>query len=212
VWIGPTDPILLTPTVELWFDSDAPTGEGGLAPSMWSWNAIEDPPLAQGRLAVNTAPGDAITMLYLNSHDLTGIDWSLTVSGLQADDEITLQYAVDAASWHRYVLTDVPYQDGDTWVFPVLSVDGSPAGSAPPVGSPILVSFAATSAGRPSSYTHAQGSPATVWVIPHNLGFRPNVTVEDSAGTTIEGEIVHDSADQLTLTFSAAFSGVAYLS
>ena len=63
-----------------------------------------------------------------------------------------------------------------------------------------------------ASFVYNQGSPSATWVIVHDLGFRPNVTVEDSAGTTIEGEVVYNNDNQLTLTFSAAFSGIAYLS
>lgn len=63
-----------------------------------------------------------------------------------------------------------------------------------------------------SSYVHNQGAPASTWVVVHNLNVFPNVTVEDSSGTTVEGELVHDNTNQLTLTFSAAFSGVAYCS
>ena len=66
--------------------------------------------------------------------------------------------------------------------------------------------------GGPTTYVHNQSTPASTWVIDHNLGIYPNVTVEDSAGTTVEGEIVHNSINQMTLTFSAAFSGIAYLS
>lgn len=68
-------------------------------------------------------------------------------------------------------------------------------------------------AGPPGgTYVHNQGVVASTWVVTHNLGAYPNVTVEDSAGTTVEGEIVHNTVNQLTLTFSAAFSGIAYLS
>ena len=66
--------------------------------------------------------------------------------------------------------------------------------------------------GMALSYVHNQGTPAETWVIDHNLNMYPNVVVEDSGGTTVEGEIVYNSAHQVTLTFSAAFSGVAYLS
>lgn len=62
------------------------------------------------------------------------------------------------------------------------------------------------------AYTHNQNAVSNSWVINHNLGFRPNVTVQDSAGTTYEGEIHHTSANSLTVSFSAAFSGKAYLS
>ena len=63
-----------------------------------------------------------------------------------------------------------------------------------------------------ATYVYNQGTAASTWVITHNLGYHPNITVEDSSGNTVEGEITHDSVNQLTLMFSAAFSGIAYLS
>ena len=62
------------------------------------------------------------------------------------------------------------------------------------------------------SYVHTEGTANSSWVITHNLGFYPNITVKDSAGSVVEGEIVYDSANQVTLNFQAAFSGAAYLS
>jgi hypothetical protein len=62
------------------------------------------------------------------------------------------------------------------------------------------------------AYTHNQNAVSNSWVINHNLGFRPNVTVQDSAGTIYEGEINYTNANSLTVSFSAAFSGKAYLS
>jgi len=62
------------------------------------------------------------------------------------------------------------------------------------------------------SYEHIQGSVSNSWVINHNLGFQPNVTVVDSAGTIYEGEIAYTNTNSLTVTFSSAFSGIAYLS
>lgn len=62
------------------------------------------------------------------------------------------------------------------------------------------------------SYEHTQGVSSDSWVITHNLGFKPNVTVVDSAGTIYEGEITYTNSNSLTVSFSAAFSGKAYLS
>lgn len=62
------------------------------------------------------------------------------------------------------------------------------------------------------AYVHTQGTSSSSWVITHNLNFYPNITVKDSAGSIVEGEIVYDSANQVTLNFQAAFSGLAYLS
>jgi hypothetical protein len=62
------------------------------------------------------------------------------------------------------------------------------------------------------AYLHTQGSASSTWVITHNLGFHPNVTVQDSAGNIVEGEIAYTNTNSLTVSFSAGFSGKAYLS
>lgn len=65
--------------------------------------------------------------------------------------------------------------------------------------------------GADLNFEYAQLTAASTWVVAHYLGKRPSVTVIDSAGDEVEGYVVYDSADQLTLTFSAAFAGTAYL-
>jgi hypothetical protein len=62
------------------------------------------------------------------------------------------------------------------------------------------------------AYTHTQGTSSATWVINHNLGWNPNVTVQDSAYTTVEGNVSYTNINSLTVTFSGAFSGKAYLS
>jgi hypothetical protein len=62
------------------------------------------------------------------------------------------------------------------------------------------------------SYEHTQGVTSNSWVISHNLGFKPNVTVVDSAGNIVEGEIAYTNSNSLTVSFSSAFSGKAYIS
>lgn len=64
----------------------------------------------------------------------------------------------------------------------------------------------------PVSYTHTQYSASATWSITHNLGYRPNVTVSDSAGTIIEGGITYPTSNTIVLNFSSAFAGNAYLS
>jgi hypothetical protein len=70
----------------------------------------------------------------------------------------------------------------------------------------------AMSAPPTDSWTFVQGTAATVWVINHPLTFYPNVTIVDSAGSQVEGSVVYTDADTVTVTFSAAFAGTAYLS
>lgn len=60
-------------------------------------------------------------------------------------------------------------------------------------------------------FIHNESPASDTWVITHNLGRRPSVSVYDTAGTEYEGCITHNSINQLTITFSAPFSGTAYL-
>ena len=60
-------------------------------------------------------------------------------------------------------------------------------------------------------YVHTQGTPSAVWTINHNLNGNPTAVVLDSAGTQCEGTFSYPSTNQMVITFTAAFSGTAYV-
>lgn len=62
------------------------------------------------------------------------------------------------------------------------------------------------------SYRHLQNAPLSTWTINHNLNFYPNVTVFNSAGDQVEGNVTHTNETTLTITFSSALAGTAHLS
>lgn len=59
-------------------------------------------------------------------------------------------------------------------------------------------------------YLHVQDLAAATWTVTHNLGKRPSVTVVDSAGTMVHGDVGYVSDAELVITFSAPFGGRAY--
>lgn len=61
-------------------------------------------------------------------------------------------------------------------------------------------------------FTFVQGVPSDTWTINHNLGYKPNIVVADSAGTIVEGSYEFVDVNTLIATFSSGFSGNAYLS
>lgn len=81
-----------------------------------------------------------------------------------------------------------------------------------PSGTQTFGSTESVSEPQALAYEHIQGAVSNSWIITHNLGFKPNVTVVDSAGTIYEGEIAYTNSNSLTVSFSQAFSGKAYLS
>lgn len=60
-------------------------------------------------------------------------------------------------------------------------------------------------------FSFVQVAPSATWSIPHNLGRTPSVSVIDSSGNVCLGAVQHNSVNQLTISFGAAFSGSAYL-
>lgn len=75
-----------------------------------------------------------------------------------------------------------------------------------------LDSLAGGSAGN-THYTHEQTTPSAMWIVTHNLGYKPaGVYVEDSAGTMIAPSIEHISNYVLFLSFVGSTDGTAVLS
>lgn len=60
-------------------------------------------------------------------------------------------------------------------------------------------------------YTHNQIASSSTWTINHNLNKYPSVTVVDSAGTVLIGDIQYINENTLIVSFSSDFSGKAYL-
>ena len=61
------------------------------------------------------------------------------------------------------------------------------------------------------TFIFTQNLPSTTWNITHNLGKFPSITVIDTGNTVVTGEYNYTSNTNVILTFSAAFSGKAYL-
>ena len=60
-------------------------------------------------------------------------------------------------------------------------------------------------------FTFTQSTAADTWNITHNLGKFPSVSVVDSGNTIVYGDIDYIDNNSLTITFSAAFGGKAYM-
>lgn|SRR5690625_705607 len=61
------------------------------------------------------------------------------------------------------------------------------------------------------NFIYTQASPSAEWDITHNLNKRVSVTVVDSAGTVVEGDVVINSGTRVVISFNKPFAGEAYL-
>lgn len=76
-------------------------------------------------------------------------------------------------------------------------------------GWPSTPFFQAT--GLTRRYIHTQTSPSASWSISHDLGGKPSVTVVDSADSVVVGDVTYIDNENITVEFTGAFSGHAYL-
>ena len=70
--------------------------------------------------------------------------------------------------------------------------------------------FTLSSQGAPT-FVFTQGVPATTWNIQHNLGKFPSVSVVNNNNIIMYGNTTYVDNNNLTINFSAGFSGKAYL-
>lgn len=61
------------------------------------------------------------------------------------------------------------------------------------------------------AYIHVQSQASSTWNVTHNLNKYPSVTIVDSAETEVIGDVQYIDSNNLTITFTAAFSGKVYL-
>ena len=61
------------------------------------------------------------------------------------------------------------------------------------------------------SFTFIQATASTTWNITHPLNRFPSVTIVDSSGNVIISDTSYNNENQITLNFTAPFSGKAYL-
>lgn len=63
--------------------------------------------------------------------------------------------------------------------------------------------------GGDKHYVHKQETLSDTWEVTHGLGKEPAVTVVDSAGTEVIGEVEYVNLNKCILRFQAPFSGKA---
>lgn len=64
---------------------------------------------------------------------------------------------------------------------------------------------------KPITFIYNQLIASTTWSVAHNLGRFPVVTIVDSGGNVVIGDVQYVDQNNLTVSFSSSFGGNAYL-
>lgn len=67
------------------------------------------------------------------------------------------------------------------------------------------------SGGGDKTWTYDQYQSSNIWTINHPLNKKVSVTVEDTAGSQVFGEVVENTGTKVVIKFNYPFSGYAYL-
>jgi hypothetical protein len=164
-----------------------------------------DPPTA------SSVSFSSITSLLITSKDLAGVDLSSYYPKL-IGSRILIQKSGDPSKFGIYNLTastsSVKFSNVHdislTHVFGNSSLENE---------SNYLISLLQYDylAATDKHFEFTQASPSITWTVNHDLNKFPSVTVVDSAGTQVFGDVDHTDNDNLTITFINQFSGKAYL-
>lgn len=60
-------------------------------------------------------------------------------------------------------------------------------------------------------YVHTQSVASAVWNVSHNLDKFASAVIVDSGNNVVLGDVTYNDSNNLTITFSGAFSGKAYI-
>lgn len=135
-------------------------------------------------LVINTTiPSDTYINAFVTND--SEIKVSITSEGIRGADGRGLEY-----SWQGTYL-GVKTSDEEEYTYVNLASD--------------------TSNGGVETFVFTQQASSSVWSITHLLNKYPSVTVVDSAGSVVIGEITYLNLSTISITFTSEFSGKAYL-
>ena len=168
---------------------------------------ITNPLNAAGATTLSFAEIVTITMSVTSNSGMTVTEFMTYIDGSQI--LINQQRKID--EFGHYTIKDYVLDAGADPLFATLTLEHIG-------GTGLLVkdktydvaSFYKSNQGTPT-FIYPQVVPAKIWEIPHNLGKFPSITVIDTGNTVVQGEYTYINNNSVTLEFSAAFGGKAYL-
>ncbi len=103
-----------------------------------------------------------------------------------------------------YPFKNAPLNEKDEIVITEVNASGQPSRST---SMEVVADFNL----KTNTFVFSQPSTSATWVIVHNMGKFPSVSIVDSGKSLVIGNVTYDSLNQVTITFSVPFSGSAFL-
>ena len=160
--------------------------------------------IMRGYTQIGTTNFYTLTLEYLGGNGSIDMDHYYTLVNFYLELGATGVDSVRGIDTEFIDMTPTSPQTGNVEVTASLSATGTPDNTKFLRGDNTWVEADKT-------FIFTQGTPSTSWVIQHNLGKFPSITVVDTADTVVVGDYNYTDDNNVTLTFSAGFAGKAYL-
>jgi len=69
------------------------------------------------------------------------------------------------------------------------------------------LSFVLPTIGAAPPYSYTQVSPSSLWIVNHNLGYRPVIEILSDGGLVVEAGVAHISVNQTQISFNTPQTG-----
>ena len=157
----------------------------------------------------NDTDFSSITQLIVSNYDITG-QFMPNFFGILVGSEILISHKDDVNSFGHYTFQAYnAFSDPNFYILDLAPLAGNNTISSNEYY--YISSLNLNTNNNDKNFIFNQGTPAATWNITHTLNKFPSVSVVDSAGTMWYPAITYNSTTSITLEFSAAFSGKAYL-
>ena len=160
--------------------------------------------IMRGYTQIGTTNFYTLTLEYLGGNGSIDMDHYYTLVNFYLELGANEVNSIDTSDTAFIDMTPTTPTSGNVEITASLSATGTPDNTKFLRGDNTWVEADKT-------FIFTQGTPSTSWVIQHNLGKFPSITVVDTADTVVIGDYNYTDDNNVTLTFSAGFAGKAYL-
>ena len=154
-------------------------------------NARIHPITTVARLALSPTTGDVAFMVY--------------------DTDLDVLFIWDGTAWNQASVTP---QDITNWNYAYDKTVNSISITGPGDVKTITLTRQDTTTISDTvtlSYVHDQQVASATWTVVHNLDKFPSVSIVDTAGDEVIGQVHFNNSNTVTITFTSAFSGKAFI-
>ena len=160
-----------------------------------------------------TGPADGDLMTSFTTVNISGIDSSgqevAPFMNYLVGNNILINEQNKISQFGHYKITSYTLQGNGTYDLALTNIGGN--------GNLVLnkyydfAAFTISSGLEDKNFVFIQGVPSTTWTIQHNLNKFPSVTSVNNNDVQMFGKVTYIDENNLTINFSAGFSGKAYM-